>query len=230
MYKTLEYNSICTDILNANHCLIGGATGSGKSVLLNQILYGITAYNPKYCKVIIIDLKRVDFLQWKDFPHVLRFITRPEQVHHALDELLQEMECRYAEMEAKNIVRSDKYQIYCVIDEFAQVLAIPGTLQKIVKLGQLARAAEIHLILATQDCSKKGIPAQIQQNVTCRVGLKTLDKIASKQVTGITGCESLPRYGKCIIVNGLDMYKTSVEMLHPEDIQNRLKEVNEYYK
>ena len=226
---TLPGFTFAHDILSANHCLIGGCTGSGKSVLLNDILYTLTGYNPKDNVCIIIDLKRIDFLQWEKFPHVLKIVTDPGLVIPYIDFIINEMENRYSEMEKNRTKNCDAVSLYLIIDEFAQLLTIPGCEQRIVKLGRLARAADIHVILATQDVSKKTISAQIQQNFVYTIGLKCRDKIASKQIIGKYGCETLPRYGKAIVCNGMDYNTIDVPFITEDDIKQRYIDTMNYY-
>lgn len=226
---TLPGFNFAHDILNANHCLIGGCTGSGKSVLLNDILYTLTGYNPNNNLCLIIDLKRIDFLQWEKFPHVLKIVTDPGLVIPYLDIVINEMENRYSEMERNKTKDCNDASLYLIIDEFAQLLTIPGCEQRIIKLGRLARASNIHVILATQDVSKKTISAQIQQNFVYTIGLKCRDKIASKQIIGKAGCENLPRYGKAIVCNGMDYKQIDIPFISDTEIDQRYKEVLQYY-
>lgn len=226
---TLPGFNFAHDILNANHCLIGGCTGSGKSVLLNDILYTLTGYNPENNLCLIIDLKRIDFFQWEKFPHVLKIVTDPGLVIPYLDIVINEMENRYSEMERNKTKDCNDANLYLIIDEFAQLLTIPGCEQRIIKLGRLARASNIHVILSTQDVSKKTISAQIQQNFVYTIGLKCRDKIASKQIIGKAGCEALPRYGKAIVCNGMDYNMIDIPYISESEIDQRYKETMQYY-
>lgn len=226
---TLPGFNFCHDILSANHCLIGGCTGSGKSNLLNCVLYTLTGYNPEYNQCIIIDLKRIDFTQWQKFPHIAKIVKDPGLVNAYLDLVISEMYDRYSEMERNETNICNRCTLYVIIDEFAQVLTIPGTEQKIIELGRLARAADIHVILGTQDCSKKTISAQIQQNFVYTVGLKCKDKVASKQVIGKYGLEKLPKYGKAIVCNGMDYNEIEIPFITKSDIQKRYEETMQYY-
>lgn len=227
---TLPGFNFAHDILNANHCLIGGCTGSGKSNLLNCILYTLTGYNPENNQCIIIDLKRIDFTQWQKFPHIAKIIKDPKTVNAYLDLVISEMYDRYAEMEKHETNICNRCTLYVIIDEFAQVLSISKEIEKkIVELGRLARAADIHVILATQSVSKKTITAQIQENFVYSVGLKCKDKIASRQIIGKAGCELLPDYGKAIVCNGMHYHEIEIPYITRSDIQKRYEETMQYY-
>lgn len=227
---TLPGFNFAHDILSANHCLIGGCTGSGKSNLLNCVLYTLAGYNPENNQCIIIDLKRIDFTQWQKFPHILKIVKDPCLVNAYLDIVIAEMYDRYNEMERNETNICNRCTLYLIIDEFAQVLTIPETEKKIIELGRLARAADIHVILGTQDCSKKTISAQIQQNFVYTVGLKCKDKVASKQVIGKYGLEKLPKYGKAIVCDGMDYKTIDIPFITESDIDQRYKETVNYYE
>lgn len=212
----------CHEILAANHTLIGGCTGSGKSVLLADILWTLAGYDARYNRMVLIDLKRVELARWRALPHVLDSVTESEEVIPLLDWLLGIMDYRYKDMQKKGLVKSDMANIWVIIDEFAQVLLIPGAEKRLIRLGQLARAARIHLVLATQNVSRKGIPAALQQNFTCRVGLACASAIESRQIIEEKGCEDLPDYGFCYIKQGRHKYLQEVPMLEDWEIARRI--------
>lgn len=186
-------------ICNQEHTLIAGTTGSGKSVLLDDLLYVLTGYDPTEEQIILIDLKRVSFLKWRKFPHVVQLVTEPEDVIPCLDRIINQMERRYKSMMARELEQSRDCHIHVVIDELAQVLTVKGAEERIDQLLRLARAANIHLIMATQQPSRAAIPAKIWANVTCTVGLRCKNPIESRQVIGVKGCESLPHHGHAFV-------------------------------
>ena len=230
---TLPGFNFAHDILSANHCLIGGCTGSGKSNLLNCVLYTLTGYNPNDNQCIIIDLKQIDFIDWEQFPHILKIVTDPGLVNAYLDLVISEMHDRYTEMRLKRQKKSDRTTLYLIIDEINQVVQIPGTIDKLTELTRLARASDIHLILAGQnnsrDAKKGGLPACIQQNITFSVGLKCKNKIESRQIIGETGCEKLPDYGKAIVCNGMRYNTVDIPFITEDDIKQRYIDTMNYY-
>ena len=231
MYKTLNFYTPYDEIINESHVVIGGASGAGKSVLLDDLIYNLTAFNPEYQKIVLIDPKRVSFLKWSAFPHVLELVTEPHEITQALERLNQEMDYRYNLMQKQGLEESDKYLIHVIIDEANEVLRDKRNLELVDRLFRLARAASIHCILASQDVSRStGIPARIWKNSSCNIGLRCNNATDSRQVIFDKGCESLPKYGYCIVRSCEGLYKVKVPYTDREKIKNRLAEVNEYYR
>ena len=206
-------------ITNSTHTLIAGTTGSGKSVLLNSILYAL-ALNVNYT-FLLIDTKRVELKEYAIIPRNFYHITEPEQVPEGLDLVIEEMERRYSTMVGK---KSDEPSVYVVIDELADLVTSNDevsrrVLNQIIKIGRLGRAANIHMICCTQDPSRRTLSAQLMQNFTTCIALRCKTDIESRQIIGIDGAESLPRYGKAI-VSSADGYKTiDVPFTPDEDIK-----------
>ena len=217
-----KYNNMDA-ICNENHAMISGTTGSGKSVLINDLLYVLTGYDPSIQRIVLFDLKRVELIRWKNFPHVLGLVTEPEQVCPMLDRIIDEMECRYQDMMTKGLRQSRAFHIHGVIDELAEVLRVKGAEERIDKLLRLARASNIHLILATQNPSRSsGIPSRIYQNVSCCVGLRCRSAIESRQVIGVKGCEDLPQYGYAYVQYSEGLCKIEIPMVEDWEIDCQL--------
>lgn len=219
--------TFCQKLRQETHVIIGGSAGSGKSTLLNDFLYTLTSYNPQCERMILIDLKRVELVDWIEFPHVLDVITEPEDVLNCLDRVINMMEYRYKEMRKRHQKQSDKTHVHLIVDEAAEVFRIKGALDRIDKLMRLSRAANIHIVLATQQVNRThGIPGYIYQNASCKIGLRCDSAIESRMIIGIKGCESLPRYGEAIIKNAEEIYIQEVPLTTDEMIRERL----EHYK
>lgn len=171
------------------HSLIAGTTGSGKSVLLNAVILGLIQMD---VECYFFDLKRVELGEYKKTKVCKKYITEPEDVPKALDSVISEMEHRYSRMKGKE---SSAKHIYVIIDELADTLTQRGVLDRLVKIGRLGRAANIHLLCATQDPSRNTLPAKLAQNFTCTVALRCRSSIESRQIIGVSGAESLPIYG-----------------------------------
>lgn len=215
------YNNIDA-IVNENATLIAGRPGSGKSVLTSGMMFRLTGYDPSYVHIIIFDLKRVEMARWEDFPHVTGVVTEPEDVNPMLDKIIDRMECRYKDMKKRRLLQSDHRFIYVIIDELAQVLRVKGAEERIDQLLRLARAANIRLVMATQNPSRQNIPACIQQNVACAVGLRCRNAIESRQIIGVKGCETLPRYGKAYVETADGLFLIDIPMVTDEEIQEQL--------
>lgn len=212
--KDAQYRNFYV-LLNESHIMIGGATGSGKSVMTNNFLHCITSHDPEQRSLVLIDLKRVELSRWSHYPHVLKSITEPEEVIPLLKTLNVLMDNRYKKMQSECLTQSDAPYIYIVIDELAEVLRVRGAKDLIDRLLRLGRAANLHLIMATQNVSRGrgGVPAEIWQNVTCTIGLRCRSGIESRQIIGVNGCEDLPRYGYCIVQNAEGITKMPVPVI-----------------
>lgn len=223
-YTTLPGWDFCFKLADETHVMIGGKAGAGKSTLLADILFTLTGYDPHCQKLVLIDLKRVELIDWVDFPHTLQLVTEPEDVNGCLDWVIDEMESRYIEMARKRQKKSECCRIHVVIDEMAEVMRVKGAEERIDALMRLGRAAGIHLIMATQNVSrgKGGVPARIWQNVSCSVGLRCTTPIESRQIIKVKGCEDLPRYGQCYISNADGLKLQSVPQTSEEMIAERL--------
>ena len=210
-------------LCNEHHLMIAGTTGSGKSVLVDDLLYALTGRDPSTQQIILIDLKRISFLKWRKFPHVVSLVTEPEDVCPMLDRVIDEMERRYKEMMARELEQSRACHIHVVIDELAQVMTVKGAEERIDQLLRLARASNIHMVLATQNPSRSsGIPAKIWQNVTCSVGLRCKSSTESRQVIGVKGCEDLPEYGYAYVQYSKGLCRIQIPKLERYQIDCQL--------
>ena len=215
--------NFCHELLNESHVIIGGATGSGKSVLLDDILYTLAGYDPNDDRIVLLDIKRVGLKKWRKLPHVIRFETEFDTIRSALSWVNAEMDRRYVDMYRKDLELSDKYRIYVIIDEANEVLTDKACLEYVNRLMRLARAAEIHLIMATQDVSRTtGIPARIWKNASCTVGLRCNNPTDSRQIIGIGGCEKLPRFGQSYIRDSAGVHPQMIPLTTREKIDNRI--------
>ena len=195
---TLECWQECLRMLRGSHVLIAGATGSGKSVLINSIIYTMLVFNPNQAQLILIDPKRVELVKYRKLPHTIAYETEPAQIVSVLKRSVLLMENRYKEMQRQRVTEYNGAKVYIVIDELADLMTtnqrqVMPLLQRIAQLG---RAAKIHLICATQCPNRKVIPAELTLNFTDKVALRCDSAIESRQVIGCNGAEKLPLYGK----------------------------------
>lgn len=175
------------------HYIIGGCSGSGKSVLLHSMIYSMIARHTKQqLRLVLIDPKQVEFGRYKDLPHLAAPIVRdPQEAMWLLEQLVIKMNTRYKKMATGESVR---FPIVVVIDEFADLVSGPekkAIFHNVQLLAQKARAARIHLILATQRPSVQVIPGLIKANFPARVCLKTSSIVDSKVILDIGGGEKL---------------------------------------
>ena len=211
-------------LVSAPHVLIAGATGSGKSVLLNSLLYSITALKvPRTASLVLIDPKRVELYPWKDTAFCVGYADRAETALNLLDRVDATMEKRYTEMQAAGELMYSGSDIYVVIDELADLLLLYPRefIAPLQHIAQLGRAARIHLIACTQSPSRKTLPAAIVLNMTHRIALRCDSAIESRQIIGQAGAELLPRHGTAILKEPGRIVTFDVPMTSPEELKAR---------
>lgn len=196
---TYQVPILFNDILSQAHTLIAGQTGSGKSVMLNGIL--TTANIKGGNALILVDPKRVELRDYKEQPNVVAYANTSSETVQALDTAIRTMEDRYKQMEKERLKDYDGADLYVVIDELADLLIskdgkrIKAQLQTLTALG---RASRVHCICATQQPSRKMLPAELTLNFTGRIALHCQTAIESRQVINVGGAEGLPMYGRCL--------------------------------
>lgn len=202
----------CADLAEALHAhvLVAGTTGSGKSEWLRAALSGLLLTNtPETLRLVLIDPKRQAFseLAYSPFLRDGNSLVFPDErdVTEVLDDLIEEMEERYRQMQAAQadnlaeLIRRARHpvpRIVCVCDEYADLVSHgrqerKAVEERILRLGQKARASGIHLILATQQPSREIIKGALDSNMPCRVGLKMQKAIESRMLLETTGAEKL---------------------------------------
>ncbi len=206
--KDIVGNPFITDLKKLPHLLIAGTTGSGKSVGVNAMLVSLLYRNsPDQLKLLMIDPKMLEFSIYNDIPHLLTpVITQPKQAVVALANMVVEMEKRYKLMsktktknienyneKAKKEGRDEFPYIVVIIDELADLMMTAGKDVEfyIARLAQMARAAGIHLIVATQRPSVDVVTGLIKANLPSRISFKVGQKIDSKIILDTQGAESL---------------------------------------
>lgn len=216
-----SYYNLFSDMLQQPHLLIAGATGSGKSVVINGILYTALYNSPAAVELILIDPKRVELIDYAQLPHTLKYASEPGDMVQALELAMTITERRYKAMQARHIKKYDGGAVYVIIDELADLMTtnrrqVQPLLQR---LAQIGRAANVHIIAATQCPLSAVIPTPIKVNFDSRVGLRTRSKQDSRNILGVGGCELLPRYGQGYYMTpeGLTLY--NIPMQTPEDLQ-----------
>lgn len=218
-------------MFDAGHILIGGTTGSGKSVLIDNYIYNLIGrYFPSEKQkdgihFVLIDPKRVSLVKYKRLPHVIAYETENNGIIATLKGIVTLMDNRYKEMSEKGLSIYDGGYIVIIIDELADLMVtckkqIMPLLQRIAQLG---RASKIKLVCATQSPNRKVIPAELVVNFTGRVALRCLSAIESRQIINRTGAELLPRYGQAIYLHADGYYHDMfIEMISDEEIKARV--------
>lgn len=204
-YKTPggEIYSTYSDMLKQPHLMIAGATGSGKSVIVNAIIHTALHYLPTDVpngkQFILIDPKRVELVDYKEVPHTLLYASEPEDILKALNHAMDLTEERYRTMQAIHSKKHSGSDVYVIIDEFADLMTTQGRKVKplIQRLAQIGRAAKVHIILCTQTPISKVIPTEIKCNFDARVGLRTRSRQDSRNILDLKepDLSTFPRYG-----------------------------------
>lgn len=197
-----ETYAISDKVLDAEHSLIAGATGCGKSTFLHSVMQSfLIRYTPASGKLVLLDPKEVELRRYKDLPHTMAYEVESESILSALNMVIEEMASRYSIMGDLGEEDWSGSRIFVVIEELADLLCSPQKTEikvAIQRLTQKGRAAGIHVIACTQAPARKILPAEITLNFTARFGLACESAIESKQIVGVSGCELLPDHGQCI--------------------------------
>ena len=205
--QTVEGNNYYCNIHDMKHMLVAGTTGSGKSVSLNNLLCSLVfKHSPEELKLIIIDPKKMDFLAYNELPHLLfkYVIDETYPAKCAIDWVVEEMErrfrviasanCNSLEMYNNTMVNKKMPYIVVMIDEFNDLCmssADKSIIDGIVRIAQKARAAGIHLVVATQRPSADVIKGSLKTNLSTRMALKVSSPIDSQVALGDRGANTL---------------------------------------
>lgn len=219
-----DYYTLYKDMLEQKHLLIAGATGSGKSVVVNGMMYTALFNSPAKVQFILIDPKRVELVDYKELPHTIEYASEPAEMTEALQKAMDITECRFRDMQSRHLKQYDGGHVYVVIDEFADLMTTNRKqVQPLIqRLAQLGRAANVHIILATQCPLAKVIPTEIKVNFDSRIGLRTGSAQDSRNILGVTGCETLPPYGKAYYKKPMGIKLHNVPMYPTRDIEKML--------
>ncbi len=213
--KDIMGKAILTDITKMPHLLVAGSTGSGKSVCINTMICSILMrYKPNEVKLVLVDPKKVELSNYNGTPHLYSpVVTDPKKANAALQKIVQKMEERYelfSEKEVKNIAGYNEWvekenkkhldnkipklpYIVVIIDELADLMLVASkeVQDSIMRITQMARAAGIHLIVATQRPSTDIITGVIKNNIPSRIAFAVSSSIDSRTILDASGAEKL---------------------------------------
>jgi len=238
--KNISGNPIIGDLTSMPHLLIAGTTGSGKSVCINTIILSLLyRHTPDKCKFILIDPKMLELSTYEDVPHLLcPVITKPKKAASVLGWVVKEMENRYRLMTKEGVRNIDGYNskhklampyIVVIVDEMSDLMLVAGKEIEnyIQKLSQMARAAGIHIIMATQRPSVDVITGTIKANFPTRISFQVTSKIDSRTILGEQGAEQLLGKGDMLYMSSANKM---VRIHAPFVSENEIEKINNYLR
>ena len=238
--KNISGIPVVGDLASMPHLLIAGTTGSGKSVCINTIILSLLyRHTPDKCKFILIDPKMLELSTYEGIPHLLcPVITEAKKAASVLGWVVKEMENRYRLMTKEGVRNIDSYNtkhalpmpyIVVVVDEMSDLMLVAGKEIEnyIQKLSQMARAAGIHIIMATQRPSVDVITGTIKANFPTRISFQVTSKIDSRTILGEQGAEQLLGKGDMLYMSSANRI---VRIHAPFVSDNEIEKVNNYLR
>ena len=238
--KSISGLPIVGDLNSMPHLLIAGTTGSGKSVCINTIILSLLyRHSPEKCKFILIDPKMLELSTYEGIPHLLcPVITEAKRAASVLGWVVKEMESRYKLMTRVGVRNIEGYNlkhklpmpyIVVVVDEMSDLMLVAGKEIEgyIQKLSQMARAAGIHIIMATQRPSVDVITGTIKANFPTRISFQVTSKIDSRTILGEQGAEQLLGKGDMLYMSSANK---TVRIHAPFVSENEIEKINNYLR
>ena len=238
--KSISGKAIVGDLFSMPHLLIAGTTGSGKSVCINTIILSLLyRHTPDRCKFILIDPKMLELSTYEGIPHLLcPVITEAKKAASVLGWVVKEMESRYRLMTKEGVRNIDGYNakhklpmpyIVVIVDEMSDLMLVAGKEIEnyIQKLSQMARAAGIHIIMATQRPSVDVITGTIKANFPTRISFQVTSKIDSRTILGEQGAEQLLGKGDMLFMSSANRI---VRIHAPFVSDNEIEKINNFLR
>lgn len=253
--KAVNGDYVVNDLAKMPHCIIAGATGSGKSVCINTIVMSIVMNaKPDQIKMIMVDPKKVELTPYSKLPHMLApVITEPQGAASALNWLVKEMEKRYEILKLVGVRNIDSFNkrtinkeleeklgkeipaampyIVGIVDELADLMMVASNdiETPIARIAQMARAVGIHLILATQRPSREVITGLIKANFPTRISFKVASRVNSQIVLDEIGAEALLGNGDMLFLppGSSHLIRAQGAFIRDEDIQGVVQHICE---
>ncbi len=238
--KSISGTPIVGDLAAMPHLLIAGTTGSGKSVCINTIILSLLyRHPPEICKFILIDPKMLELSTYEGIPHLLcPVITEAKKAASILGWVVKEMESRYRLMTKEGVRNIDGYNfkhklpmpyIVVVVDEMSDLMLVAGKEIEnyIQKLSQMARAAGIHIIMATQRPSVDVITGTIKANFPTRISFQVTSKIDSRTILGEQGAEQLLGKGDMLYMSSANRM---IRIHAPLVSENEIEKINNFLR
>lgn len=249
--KDITGESIFIEINKTPHMLVAGSTGSGKSVCINGIIVSLlTKTSPDDVKMIMIDPKKVELTPFNGIPHLLTpVVTEPKKAAAILKKMVFEMEHRYELFSQTNTRNIEGYNkkvkedptvsfnklpyIVIIVDELADLMMVASreVEENIARLAQMARAAGIHLIIATQRPSTEVITGLIKANIPTRIAFAVSSSIDSRTILDSTGAEKLLGKGDMLVSlqGSTNMIRLQGAFIDDDEVLNIVKQITDQF-
>ena len=238
--KSISGIPITGDLTSMPHLLIAGTTGSGKSICINTIILSLLyKHSPDKCKFILIDPKMLELSTYEGIPHLLcPVITEAKKAASVLGWVVKEMESRYKLMTKEGVRNIDGYNakhtlampyIVVIVDEMSDLMLLAGKEIEnyIQKLSQMARAAGIHIIMATQRPSVDVITGTIKANFPTRISFQVSSKIDSRTILGEQGAEQLLGKGDMLYMSSANRI---IRIHGPYVSESEIEKINNFLR
>jgi S-DNA-T family DNA segregation ATPase FtsK/SpoIIIE len=239
--KDISGNPVCADLRKMPHLLIAGSTGSGKSIFLHCVILSlIYKSTPDNVRFLMIDPKRIELSVYEDIPYLIHpVVLEPKLATKALRWAVHEMERRYALFEEYSVRNLESFNeqfeeklpyIVIIIDELADLMVVSSKEVEtlLTRLAQMARAAGIHLLVATQRPSVDVITGLIKANFPARISFQVTSKVDSRTILDVQGAERLLGAGDMLF---LPPGSSHLQRIHgPYVSEAEVKRVVEYLK
>lgn len=223
-----DYYAIYRYLLETNHLLCAGVTGSGKSVVLNGMIVSALNYStPGEHRFVFIDPKQVELDLYSDLPLWNRGYadTIPEAVK-LFEEVCEELDRRMLATKMRRAKMYEGYDIHIIIDEYADLVhnaeypkLKPVVERYICKIARMGRAARIHLVIATQRATREVLTGELKTNIDYRLCLRMSNSYESRNVLEESGAEKLPRYGYGLLKKPEGIVKVEIPMVSDAEIK-----------
>lgn len=230
----VTYSKLYEDMLHQTHILIAGATGAGKSTVVNGMIHAALKNSPVKVGFILIDPKGTELDEYKHLPHTLVYADAASDPKgkpmkaclDALDYAMKLYRARTAEMKRRKLRTYDGADVYVIIDELMQPMtrAKREFMPILQDLLSMARCARIHVVACTQSPISKVIPTELKCNFSSRLALRTVCAQDSRNIVGVKGCEAFPDPAVDHIAYGMYMRGTTMETYNLPRVEDTERE------
>lgn len=198
----------CKRVLDRrHHTLVAGCSGSGKSVVIHDLLYTMMLESNDENCFVLIDTKRVELVDFKDTPHCAKYVDYPDDVYSTLNAVQRVMDARFERMQARREKVCSEPTLWVVIDEYYDIMTLCDKRCKPIlnRLSSAGRAAKVLLLVGTQRTTRDVLGGMLSTNFSVKIGLRTITKQDSRNILSVSGLENLPKFGKGIMqIDGIN--------------------------